>query len=150
MLGLGGNVVRLVGLYHSGRCVYCRDLMKCPKRTGNPIPRHDCMLLEFSMVIALHSCQWTPPHWYSIKTLMSCKDALAAMHRGAHTFFLRTGQVPRWGGYTVNLIHYEDAAGLSAAVCLRHTSGYAVALLHCIGHHLQPQNTDQHVVQQGH
>ena len=36
--------------------------------------------------------------------------------RGAHTFFLRTGDVPRWGGYTVNLIHYEDAALLSAAV----------------------------------
>jgi hypothetical protein len=42
--------------------------------------------------------------------------AVAVMRRGAHTFFLRTGQVPRWGGYTVNLIHYEDAASLSAAV----------------------------------
>lgn len=35
--------------------------------------------------------------------------------RGAHTFFLRQGEVPRWGGYTVNLIHYEDAAGLCLA-----------------------------------
>lgn len=26
------------------------------------------------------------------------------------------GEVPRWGGYTVNLIHYEDAATLTAAV----------------------------------
>lgn len=36
--------------------------------------------------------------------------------RGAHTFFLKMGTVERWGGYTVNLIHYEDAAGLTAAV----------------------------------
>ena len=38
------------------------------------------------------------------------------MHRGAHTFFLKAGEVQRWGGYTVNLIHYEDAASLSATV----------------------------------
>ena len=38
------------------------------------------------------------------------------VQRGAHTFFLRMGKVPRWGGYTVNLIHYEDAARLVAAV----------------------------------
>ena len=38
------------------------------------------------------------------------------VQRGAHTFFLRMGKVPRWGGYTVNLIHYEDAARLAAAV----------------------------------
>ncbi len=36
--------------------------------------------------------------------------------RGAHTFFLKQGQVARWGGYMVNLIHYEDAASLCAAV----------------------------------
>ena len=36
--------------------------------------------------------------------------------RGAHTFFLRAGQVDRWGGYTINLIHYEDAASLCLAV----------------------------------
>lgn len=36
--------------------------------------------------------------------------------RGAHTFFLRQGEVQRWGGYLVNLIHYEDAAGLCLAV----------------------------------
>lgn len=36
-------------------------------------------------------------------------------HRGAHTFFLRQGEVQRWGGYTVNLIHYEDAASLCLA-----------------------------------
>lgn len=36
--------------------------------------------------------------------------------RGAHTFFLRAGEVERWGGYTVNLIHYEDAASLSVAI----------------------------------
>eukprot|EP00891_Asterochloris_glomerata_P002053 jgi/Astpho2/2053/Aster-00549 len=35
--------------------------------------------------------------------------------RGAHTFFIRQGKVARWGGYTVNLIHYEDAASLSIA-----------------------------------
>ncbi len=38
------------------------------------------------------------------------------VQRGAHTFFLRMSKVPRWGGYTVNLIHYEDAARLAAAV----------------------------------
>ncbi|KAL4418741.1 hypothetical protein ABPG77_006414 [Micractinium sp. CCAP 211/92] len=36
--------------------------------------------------------------------------------RGAHTFFLRQGEVQRWGGYLVNLIHYEDAAELCLAV----------------------------------
>lgn len=36
--------------------------------------------------------------------------------RGAHTFFLKQGEVARWGGYTVNLIHYEDAAGITAAI----------------------------------
>lgn len=25
-------------------------------------------------------------------------------------------EVPRWGGYTVNLIHYEDAAGITMSV----------------------------------
>jgi hypothetical protein len=39
--------------------------------------------------------------------------------RGAHTFFLRQGEVARWEGYTVNLIHYEDAASL----CLAALSG---------------------------
>ena len=37
--------------------------------------------------------------------------------RGAHTFFLRAGEVARWGGYIINLIHYEDAASLCVAVC---------------------------------
>lgn len=51
----------------------------------------------------------------------SCRHPCAphlgpACRRGAHTFFLRQGEVPRWGGYTVNLIHYEDAAGLCLAV----------------------------------
>lgn len=36
--------------------------------------------------------------------------------RGPHTFFLKQGQVLRWGGYTVNMIHYEDAASISKAV----------------------------------
>ena len=36
--------------------------------------------------------------------------------RGAHTFFLRAGEVARWGGYVINLIHYEDAASLCVAV----------------------------------
>jgi len=36
--------------------------------------------------------------------------------RGPHTFFLKQGQVARWGGYVVNMIHYEDAASICAAV----------------------------------
>lgn len=35
--------------------------------------------------------------------------------RGPHTFFIRQGEVARYGGYTVNMLHYEDAAGLAAA-----------------------------------
>lgn len=46
-----------------------------------------------------------------------------SVQRGAHTFFLRMGKVPRWGGYTVNLIHYEDAARLAAAVSLTLSRG---------------------------
>jgi hypothetical protein len=38
------------------------------------------------------------------------------LQRGAHTFFLKAGKVQRWGGYTVNLLHYQDAAQLVAAV----------------------------------
>lgn len=36
--------------------------------------------------------------------------------RGAHTYFAKLGEVPRYGGYVVNLIHYQDAAGLAVAV----------------------------------
>ncbi|KAL6757910.1 hypothetical protein V8C86DRAFT_2613010, partial [Haematococcus lacustris] len=36
--------------------------------------------------------------------------------RGAHTYFLRIKEVPRPGDYTVNLIHYEDAARLAVSV----------------------------------
>ena len=36
-------------------------------------------------------------------------------NRGAHTFFLRQGLVDRWSGYTVNLIHYEDAASIAVS-----------------------------------
>lgn len=36
--------------------------------------------------------------------------------RGAHTYFLKIKEVPRPGGYVVNLLHYEDAASLAAAV----------------------------------
>ena len=41
---------------------------------------------------------------------------MSPARRGAHTFFLREKEVARWGGYTVNLIHYEDAASLCLAV----------------------------------
>ena len=44
--------------------------------------------------------------------------ACCLLQRGAHTFFLKMGKVGRWAGYTVNLIHYEDAAELAAAVRL--------------------------------
>lgn len=37
-------------------------------------------------------------------------------HSGAHTFFMKAGTVARDGGYVVNLLHYEDAAALAAAV----------------------------------
>jgi nucleoside-diphosphate-sugar epimerase len=36
--------------------------------------------------------------------------------RGPHTFFIRQGEVARYGGYTVNMLHYEDAAALAVAV----------------------------------
>ena len=40
--------------------------------------------------------------------------------RGAHNFFAGKAQqgdaIPRWGGYRVNLIHYEDAADLCQAI----------------------------------
>ncbi len=37
-------------------------------------------------------------------------------NRGAHTYFLKLGKVSRPPTYTVNLIHYEDAADLCLAV----------------------------------
>lgn len=45
--------------------------------------------------------------------------------RGAHTFFLRQGKVARPGSYTVNLIHYEDAAALCVAALAGGASGEA-------------------------
>lgn len=36
--------------------------------------------------------------------------------RGPHTFFIKQGEVARWGGYTVNMLHYEDAARIAMAV----------------------------------
>lgn len=38
--------------------------------------------------------------------------------RGPHTFFLKQGEVKRWGGYLVNMIHYEDAASLCLAALM--------------------------------
>ena len=38
--------------------------------------------------------------------------------RGPHTFFLKQGEVARWGGYLVNMIHYEDAASLCLAALM--------------------------------
>lgn len=43
--------------------------------------------------------------------------------RGAHTFFMKAGEVARPGGYVVNLLHYEDAAGLAAAILRGDGSG---------------------------
>ena len=37
-------------------------------------------------------------------------------NRGAHTFFLKKGELDRSGEAIINLIHYEDAAGLAQAV----------------------------------
>lgn len=38
--------------------------------------------------------------------------------RGPHTFFAKKGTVERWGGRTINLLHYEDAANLVLKVLL--------------------------------
>ncbi|GLI63574.1 hypothetical protein VaNZ11_006574 [Volvox africanus] len=44
-------------------------------------------------------------------------------NRGAHTYFIKVGTVPRPGGYVVNLLHYEDAAGMGAAILRGDGSG---------------------------
>eukprot|EP00878_Enallax_costatus_P035525 GHUV01039663.1.p1 GENE.GHUV01039663.1~~GHUV01039663.1.p1 ORF type:complete len:189 (-),score=21.38 GHUV01039663.1:338-904(-) len=36
--------------------------------------------------------------------------------RGPHTFFIKMGEVPRFGGYVVNMLHYEDAARMAFAI----------------------------------
>jgi nucleoside-diphosphate-sugar epimerase len=36
--------------------------------------------------------------------------------RGPHTFFIKMGEVARYGGYVVNMLHYEDAARMALAV----------------------------------
>lgn len=43
--------------------------------------------------------------------------------RGAHTFFIKQGSVARPGAYVVNLLHYEDAAGMAAAILRGDGSG---------------------------
>ncbi|EFJ47911.1 hypothetical protein VOLCADRAFT_45237, partial [Volvox carteri f. nagariensis] len=44
-------------------------------------------------------------------------------NRGAHTYFMKMGTVARPGGYVVNLLHYEDAAGMGAAILRGDGSG---------------------------
>ncbi|GIL82117.1 hypothetical protein Vretimale_7121 [Volvox reticuliferus] len=44
-------------------------------------------------------------------------------NRGAHTYFIKVGTVPRPGAYVVNLLHYEDAAGMGAAILRGDGSG---------------------------
>ena len=54
-----------------------------------------------------------------------CVARLAGLYharRGAHTFFLKASKVERWGGSTVNLLHYEDGALLVAAVRCTHAA----------------------------
>ena len=54
-----------------------------------------------------------------------CVARLAGLYharRGAHTFFLKAGRVERWGGSTINLLHYEDGALLVAAVRCKHAA----------------------------
>eukprot|EP00775_Hariotina_reticulata_P004010 gene4010-4261_t len=36
--------------------------------------------------------------------------------RGPHTFFIKQGEVARYGDYVVNMLHYEDAARLAFAI----------------------------------
>ena len=36
--------------------------------------------------------------------------------RGPHTFFIKQGSVARYGGYVVNMLHYEDAARMAVSV----------------------------------
>eukprot|EP00879_Flechtneria_rotunda_P005880 GHRR01006186.1.p1 GENE.GHRR01006186.1~~GHRR01006186.1.p1 ORF type:complete len:376 (+),score=78.33 GHRR01006186.1:170-1297(+) len=36
--------------------------------------------------------------------------------RGPHTFFIKQGEVARYGGYVVNMLHYEDAARMALAI----------------------------------
>lgn len=59
----------------------------------------------------------------AVRAAGGCVARLAGLYharRGAHTFFLKAGRVERWGGSTVNLLHYEDGALLVAAVrCTR-------------------------------
>ncbi|GIL64354.1 hypothetical protein Vafri_18326 [Volvox africanus] len=44
-------------------------------------------------------------------------------NRGAHTYFIKVGTVARPGGYVVNLLHYEDAAAMGAAILRGDGSG---------------------------
>ena len=112
MLAAGGCVVRLVGLYHANRCVcVCVVVVVvCGGGGGRDSVEGgwDSRLGGGSQSLL------APPPLPCLR----CPPAhtLTVPHRGAHTFFLRQGDVPRWGGYTVNLIHYEDAAALCLAV----------------------------------
>ncbi|WPT12046.1 hypothetical protein PSENEW3n2_00003704 [Picochlorum sp. SENEW3] len=66
-------------------------------------PRTDALLLAEKTVLEAGGC---------VMRLVG----LYHRTRGPHTFFLKQGDVPRWGGYTVNMIHYEDAASICKAV----------------------------------
>ena len=47
--------------------------------------------------------------------------------RGAHMFFLKKEEVPRWGGYSINLLHYEDASELCFQILQSGASGGCAA-----------------------
>ncbi|KAL6776570.1 CPLD52 [Auxenochlorella protothecoides x Auxenochlorella symbiontica] len=56
----------------------------------------------------------------SVRAAGGCVVRLVGLYhslRGPHTFYLKqSGNVDRWGGALVNLVHYQDAAGLTLAV----------------------------------
>ena len=103
----GGCVVRLVGLYHAQRWALSWETAW---QTG--WQRIVCCSHNHHSRSHCHHSRPLPP---KPAPPLPLRAAAVAACRGAHTFFLRQGEVARWAGYTVNLIHYEDAASLCLA-----------------------------------
>lgn len=100
----------------SGSFVFTSSMSVCSTDDGSIVDEDHCPLVEIGKAPSTD------------KLLQAEKAVLAAggnvlrlvglyhAGRGAHAYFLKVKEVPRWGGYTVNLIHYEDAARMAQSI----------------------------------
>jgi nucleoside-diphosphate-sugar epimerase len=100
----------------SGSMVFTSSMSVCAAEDGSEVSDENCPLVPEgkspSTDRLLVAEQATLAAGGNVVRLVGLYHA----QRGPHTFFIRQGEVARYGGYVVNMLHYEDAAGLAVAV----------------------------------